>query len=254
MWYGVDLMAEKSYEYTPFVYTGNSPINFIDPDGQDWYEDECSGKMQWFEGSEKQDGFIHHGAEYQSGRNFYSTSSDGKSPLSFNDALPSVDVCADRICKESTSHSNSTLSDIWNGPIGRSKVPDKFGFSLSTSATVGVGSTNSLNVDWITRGNDASVIPYVTLTAGMQGGTKASADASFSFTTGYFFSSDLRSEPSGKVSGGLLGWRSAYGSGSIGLGGNVSLSGSGFGAGVGGGISGGLSQTIPLFDSQFRKK
>lgn len=146
----VDPMAEKNYEYTPFVYIGNNPINFIDPDGQDWYEDECSGKMQWFGGSENQDG-------------------------------------------------------------------------------------------------------------------------SFSFTTGYFFSSDLRLEPSGKVSGGLLGW-SAFGSGSIGLGGNVSLFGSvgftrnigsriswflggvGFCAGVGGGISCGLSQTIPLFDSQFRKK
>ena len=32
------------------------------------------------------------------------------------------------------------------------------------------------------------------------------------------------------------------------------LGGVGFCAGVGGGISCGLSQTIPLFDSQFRKK
>ena len=33
-------MAEKNFEYTPYVYTGNNPIKFIDPDGQDWYEDE----------------------------------------------------------------------------------------------------------------------------------------------------------------------------------------------------------------------
>ena len=40
MWFGVDPMTEKNFEYNPYVYTGNNPIKFIDPDGQDWYEDE----------------------------------------------------------------------------------------------------------------------------------------------------------------------------------------------------------------------
>ncbi len=34
VWFGVDLMAEKNFEYTPYVYTGNNPIKFIDPDGR----------------------------------------------------------------------------------------------------------------------------------------------------------------------------------------------------------------------------
>ena len=40
VWFGVDPRAEKNFAYTPYVYTGNNPIKFIDPDGQDWYEDE----------------------------------------------------------------------------------------------------------------------------------------------------------------------------------------------------------------------
>ena len=92
VWFGVDPLAEKNFAYTPYVYTGNNPIKFIDPDGKDWYEDKCSGKMQWFDGSGKQDGFIHRGAEYQNGRNLYTTTSDGKSPLSFDNALPEVEI------------------------------------------------------------------------------------------------------------------------------------------------------------------
>ncbi len=271
LWYGVDPMTEKHPDYNPFGYTANNPIRFIDPDGQDWYEDECSGKMQWFEGSGKQGGFIYRGAEYQSGRNFYTTTSDGKNPLSFNDAFQSVEVCADRICKDPTSISNSILSDAWNSPAARAVVPDKVGFSFSTSATAAVGTSNSLNIDWITRGNDASLIPYVTLTGGFQGGIKASADANINFNIGWFNSPDLRNESTGITSNGLLGW-SAYGGGSVGAGANLNVSGSlgfrenpgskptwltigiGTGGGIGGGTSGGLSLTAPLFNSQFRRK
>lgn len=71
LFHGVDPMTEKHPDYNPFVYTANNPIRFIDPNEQDWYEDECSGKMQWFEGSVKQNGFKHRGAEFQSGKDLY---------------------------------------------------------------------------------------------------------------------------------------------------------------------------------------
>jgi len=41
LWYGVDPLTEKYFDYSPFTYTANNPIKYIDPDGRGWYEDEC---------------------------------------------------------------------------------------------------------------------------------------------------------------------------------------------------------------------
>ncbi|MBL0192235.1 MAG: hypothetical protein IPQ18_13045 [Saprospiraceae bacterium] len=34
IWYGVDPMAEKYPQYTPFNYTLDNPISLVDPDGR----------------------------------------------------------------------------------------------------------------------------------------------------------------------------------------------------------------------------
>ena len=36
-WLAVDPLAEKHYNISPYVFCGNNPLNYIDPDGQDWY-------------------------------------------------------------------------------------------------------------------------------------------------------------------------------------------------------------------------
>ncbi|MBK8152523.1 MAG: RHS repeat-associated core domain-containing protein [Saprospiraceae bacterium] len=149
VWFGVDPLAEKNFAYTPYVYTGNNPIKFIDPDGQDWYEDKSSGKMQWFDGSGKQDGFIHRGAEYQNGRNLYTTTSDGKSPLSFDNALPSVDVTASRneykYPKGFVGGVNKTINNLFdNKPSDETRLrePGAFGFALKKTFKINLQVAN----------------------------------------------------------------------------------------------------------------
>ncbi len=36
----IDPLAEKYYSVSPYVYCANNPVNYIDPDGKDWYWDK----------------------------------------------------------------------------------------------------------------------------------------------------------------------------------------------------------------------
>jgi hypothetical protein len=60
-------MADKYPSISPYAYVANNPINRIDPDGKDWYEDEC-GNYKWFNGSDSHDGYkrVKEGHEYTS--------------------------------------------------------------------------------------------------------------------------------------------------------------------------------------------
>ena len=51
-WFNADLLCEKYYSLSPYVYCGNSPIRHIDPDGRDWYSNE-HGNMMWRRSGDK---------------------------------------------------------------------------------------------------------------------------------------------------------------------------------------------------------
>jgi len=45
-WLSPDPLAEKYYGISPYVFCGNNPANFIDPDGRDWVESK-DGTVKW---------------------------------------------------------------------------------------------------------------------------------------------------------------------------------------------------------------
>ncbi|MBK9378638.1 MAG: RHS repeat-associated core domain-containing protein [Saprospiraceae bacterium] len=149
VWFGVDPLAEKNFAYTPYVYTGNNPIKFIDPDGQDWYEDKSSGKMQWFdEAGSKMDLFIEERNIKMEGI-YTITTSDGKSPLSFDNALPSVDVTASRneykYPKGFVGGVNKTINNLFdNKPSDETRLrePGAFGFALKKTFKINLQVAN----------------------------------------------------------------------------------------------------------------
>ncbi|GAB6870450.1 hypothetical protein JCM16496A_28550 [Bacteroides rodentium JCM 16496] len=57
----VDPSAENYFNSSPYAYCGNSPINRIDPDGMDWYEN-TNGDLRWQEGSETLEGYTNIGS------------------------------------------------------------------------------------------------------------------------------------------------------------------------------------------------
>ena len=57
----LDPSAENYFNSSPYAYCGNSPINRIDPDGMDWYEN-ANGDLRWQEGSEDLEGYTNIGS------------------------------------------------------------------------------------------------------------------------------------------------------------------------------------------------
>ena len=62
IWLSVDPMSDKYPSLSPYTYCANNPIKLVDPDGEDWYENE-NGTGFWQEGNAatiERDGEIYH--------------------------------------------------------------------------------------------------------------------------------------------------------------------------------------------------
>ena len=73
-WHVVDPMAEKYYDWSPYVYCANNPINIIDPNGCDWYQSTNNGdEYIWREGHKDIDGYTRLGSSmsFQIGEDSY---------------------------------------------------------------------------------------------------------------------------------------------------------------------------------------
>lgn len=47
-WTTPDPLSEKYYDLSPYAFCNNNPVNFVDPDGMDWYEDDA-GNAMWID-------------------------------------------------------------------------------------------------------------------------------------------------------------------------------------------------------------
>ena len=67
VWLSVDALSgtEHNRPLTPYHFSANNPIIFIDPDGNDWYQNNGSGGYVWFDGSECKEGYSHIGQSAQ---------------------------------------------------------------------------------------------------------------------------------------------------------------------------------------------
>jgi RHS repeat-associated protein len=65
----IDPIAEEPHNIslTPYHYTNNNPILYIDVNGEDWYVNQKSGNLHWYNGQYKDDnmpeGYTHLGGD-----------------------------------------------------------------------------------------------------------------------------------------------------------------------------------------------
>lgn len=58
-----DPHAENYCHLSPYSYCGGNPVNAIDPDGRDWYQDNKTSYYTWFDGDGTRDGFTYIGGK-----------------------------------------------------------------------------------------------------------------------------------------------------------------------------------------------
>jgi RHS repeat-associated protein len=70
IWYGVDPLGEKMPSWSPYVYTMNNPVKYIDPTGMiaenasrppDWYQNKSTGNYEWKDTTKEVNGYRHIG-------------------------------------------------------------------------------------------------------------------------------------------------------------------------------------------------
>lgn len=59
----IDPNADSYYYLNPYNYCGGDPINRIDPDGQDWYQNNETSYYTWFEGDSEREGYTYIGGK-----------------------------------------------------------------------------------------------------------------------------------------------------------------------------------------------
>lgn len=69
----IDPFAEKNYNISPYAYCNNNPVNYIDPDGRDWYRHNETGNDYWQEGHDQLEGYtnVGHSVSIQLSENSY---------------------------------------------------------------------------------------------------------------------------------------------------------------------------------------
>ncbi|RYF22085.1 MAG: RHS repeat-associated core domain-containing protein [Flavobacteriales bacterium] len=253
-WMNPDPLAELYFSTSTYSYVLNNPIYFRDPDGRSaqgggdpitWYIEMNEIRIEHNRSTGVTTWFI---VPTQS----YLGLSTGSSEVGFGNSGGGGGSPA------------YTFSDFWNSPFARLLIPDKISITISSSATAGIGISKELSLTWITRGHDATPIPYTAFTYGVQGGPTVSADALIGQSIGYYPISDMRMLPKGDAASMLYG-HSKYvsfdlgegvgGSGSVSWGvqnvGNIMPSGwitvgLGVGPSYGVGFQGGASFSVPL--------
>ncbi|MCG8387834.1 MAG: hypothetical protein MJA30_19940, partial [Cytophagales bacterium] len=145
--------------WSPYLGMGNSPINQVDPDGA------FSKFGAWWRNGFSMDGVYQSGGEWGYSRNFTYTDVSEFGTLTgvgqeffYQDAL-----------------SGNVAANAWNSPLARYYFPDFVNIGAGFDGIAGVGGYTNFDLQWVTRGPDASFYPALTVTQAIGGGFSVDA-------------------------------------------------------------------------------
>lgn len=63
VWTSMDPLCEDYFGVSPYNFCGSNPINAIDLEGRDWYQNNSTSYYTWFDGDEERENFTHIGGK-----------------------------------------------------------------------------------------------------------------------------------------------------------------------------------------------
>jgi hypothetical protein len=256
----VDPLADARNWVSPYNYVQNNPLNRIDPDGA---FDTKAEARQYAKDNDINTGWFSRSRIQESGDGTYAINNKRESTSISNDK--DFGVMTGALVTENKTLSNR-IADSWNSPTARTAVPDFVSVGAGFSGVVGIGGGTTFDLNWVTRGPEASFYPVISTSQSVGGGY--SVDATINIGRANYLG------PANEISRSMIqtiiedGQASVWVSGGVAAGGKVGITGTytppstGYGIvggqlNIGGGlpagplpgnIAGGVSNTFILKD------
>ncbi len=139
--YATDPLAEKYPGFSPYTYTADNPVMLVDPNGMDWYKNNETGEITWYEGNEEKKGYTYLGyfvseTDVDGNEIFY----DGVTKTQYIDGVPEMTwggdldevVITAKVKKKNCNKNIITLTDKSN------EVLKKLDYYSSDNTMMGV--------------------------------------------------------------------------------------------------------------------
>ncbi len=167
-WTSVDPLADSYAPISPFAYVANNPISLIDPDGMS-ISVSLNGNSTFTEQAAQslfkalQDKY---GDENTPGGDQTSSSTGG-----VGSCPPGIDCeYYDKQIQYYKDKFKTKIDDVVSWFTNGNLLPDGINFGLDGSMITGASATASLDLEWITNGPNAGLLPYVTSSGGLGAG------------------------------------------------------------------------------------
>jgi hypothetical protein len=211
-----DPRSSKRNWLTPNNFVQNNPINRIDPDGA--FDTKAHAKANekendintgWFSRNKIQEGS--DGVWAINNRKEHTSTSNSE-----------FGVMTGALLTESKTLSNR-IADSWNSPTARTVVPDFVSVGAGFSGVVGIGGGTTFDLNWVTRGPEASFYPVISTSQSVCG--RYSVDATINIGLANYLG------PANEISRSMIqtsiedGQASAWVSGGVAAGGKVGITG-----------------------------
>ena len=183
LWMSTDPLALAAPNLTPYRYGLNNPVNFIAPDGLFESEDEAK---DWAKENGIKTGFLrNHKIQQQDDGTWAVVNRKENIQYSRDHSLDGIENVIGRdesgvtqsivVYANKSNFITAEMSYIWNSPAARWIVPDIVNVGVGFSGIFGVGATSSIELNWVVRGPEASLIPILSASEYVGGGFSVDA-------------------------------------------------------------------------------